>query len=172
MLQDFFMEPPKFLSGFLDMSCDFFVKRSITRYCTAQVFKIVNIFQPCAIDGDAWLLRDTVWRGTSIFLRMIVRPNTLDALVNLWMIVCRWFSWWAMRVQSSVNRTSVISLSSVFVFALSCWRSNSKPSRWYLMYTSRSRSLKANSNNWIKNRLNSPGAMTQPCFTPLEMLNF
>ena len=40
------------------------------------------------------------------------------------------------------------------------------------MYKPRSRSLKAYSSTWVKNRLNSTRVRTQPSFTPLEMLNF
>ena len=62
MLQDFCVEPPMCLTGFLDMSCNFFVEGSIPRYCAAQIFKRVIAFQLCAISGDAWLSTDTVWR--------------------------------------------------------------------------------------------------------------
>ena len=61
MSQDFCAEPPKCLIGFLGISSNFFVDISITRYCTAQVFKKVKVFQLCAINGDAQLSRDTVW---------------------------------------------------------------------------------------------------------------
>ena len=39
------------------------------------------------------------------------------------------------------------------------------------MYIPRPRSLKAYISTWVKNRLNGTEAETQPCFTPLEILN-
>ena len=71
------------------------------------------------------------------------------------MIVWRRFSWWAMRAQSSAKSALVISLYSVFVFDIRHWRSNSEPSRWYMMYIPKSRYLKACNSIWVKNRLNS-----------------
>ena len=63
--------------------------------------------------------------------------------------------WFAIEAQSSVNKASVISLSTVFVFAVRYQRSNSEPSHQFLMFIPRSRSLKAYISTWIKNRSNS-----------------
>ena len=59
-------------------------------------------------------------RRTSVFLRLFVRPNTLDALDSLLTCVWRWFSWWAVRTQSWVKSSYVISLPSVMYFAVRC----------------------------------------------------
>ena len=94
----------------------------LSRFLKESMF--FNCVMPMEIHGCQGALFRAGWGRSSIFLGLIVRPNTLDASANLLTVVCRWFSKWAIRLQSSTNNASVISLSRVFAFALRHQRSN------------------------------------------------
>lgn len=127
MLQDFGVEFAKCLTGSLLPCCNLIVKRTMGGDGAAQLLELVNVLRQCTIGGDVWL--GAGWSKTSVLPRLNVRPNILNNLENLSTIA----SSWAISAQSSANSASVISFSSVFVFAMRCHRPNSDPSSQSLM---------------------------------------
>ena len=101
----------------------------LPRYLKVSTF--FNWVPSMVMHGDYGALIGAGWRRTLVFPKLIVGQNSLVATDKLSMIVCRWFSSWAIRAQSLANSASVISFLSVFVFAARLRRSNNEPFRRY-----------------------------------------
>ena len=67
--------------------------------------------------GGLYASRTEGWYNTSVFLRLMVRPNFLAASGKRLTMCCRAYSVWARRAQSSASISSVMSFSMVFVRA-------------------------------------------------------
>ena len=108
------------------------------------------------------------WSITSVFRRMMVSPKALAASDRQLASSCRSGSFTATRAQSSAKRKSRTRASRTLVLAFRRLRSKNRPSHLLrtlipeLVLERAANSMDAN------RRLNSVGAKTQPCFTPLK----
>ena len=102
---------------------------------------------------------------------LMVRPKRLAFSASLSVLVWRSDSVCAIRTQSLAKIASWSNFSVVLAVAPSLRRLSRESCNLYLRYTPLSKSRKAYLRTRVKGRLNRTGASTQPCFTPLEMLN-
>ena len=113
------------------------------------------------------------WCNTSVFFMLMVSPKALHSLESLFMLLCMVSVESALRAQSSTNRKSQQKKSwSTLVSALSLARVNSPPP--YVLQSIAIAfvlSWKAIFSKPEIMILNSVGARTQPCLTPLLTLH-
>ena len=107
------------------------------------------------------------WNITSVFLVLMVRSKLLQAAEKLSILACISCSSLALRAQSSAKRKSVRTVSFTFIAASSLLGLNSFPPVLNVMLMPGLLSLKASVIIAESIRLNSVGARTQPCLTPL-----
>ena len=104
---------------------------------------------------------------TSIFLVLMVKPNLSQAVENPSISSCISCSLLAFNAQSSAKTRYLITVSLTLLTACRRRGLNSFPSHLYLMGMPVEESSKASISIAENNKLNSVGARTQPCFTPL-----
>lgn len=75
------------------------------------------------------------WWNTPVWLRLVVRPKSLEALEKRLSISCRWDSALASSAQSAVNKISWRRSWRIFVLTLRRRRSQREPSKQYWMQT-------------------------------------
>ena len=118
------------------------------------------------MSGSWYAFPGASWYITSVFLLLMVRPKLSQAVENPSISSYIFCSLSAFKAQSSAKR-SLITVSSTLVTACRCGGLNSFPSHLYLMGMPGVVSLKASVCIAENICLNSMGARTQPCFTPL-----
>ena len=85
--------------------------------------------------GWGALLFGARWKWTSVFPRLMVRPNSFKASENLFGMVCRSLDLCAMSAQSSANSAAWIRSVRVFDLTVSwqCWTWNHQSSSRYTL---------------------------------------
>ena len=113
------------------------------------------------------------WKITFVFVTLTVRPISLYASEKASRVFCRSASVWAAIAQSSAYCKSTMDVDFTFVLALRRRMLNSSPSVRYMIHTPLAWSTAAGASDIkaARNIANSVGAITQPCFTPVLMLN-
>lgn len=108
----------KQFTGFLDSGHDLCPVIHPQKYCCPDT--ALHTLQLYSIYGDGWLGLFCVWVActkTSVFLRLIVSPNILEASAKQLTMACKLFSVCAMNTQSSANRASRMTFPVVIVLA-------------------------------------------------------
>ena len=143
------------------------LKIKLPRYLKS--FTIFSVAPSTEVEVERTLDPGAGSNKTSVFPRLMVRPNRCEASENLFMISCRSDYLCAIRAQSLTNSAPKIILSSVLVFALRHLRSNNDPPSMFLRNTPWSRSLTAWVSKHVMKRLNRMDASIQPSFMSFEM---
>ena len=120
------------LTCLADYIVNFSVQGAITGYGAPQIFEMFDIGKCFVVNGDGGgrvCEYGAGWWSTSVFLRLIVRPKSLDASEKRSSIHCRSCSVWAISAPSSTKRTSWRRVCRLFVFAVSRRRSKREPSK-------------------------------------------
>ena len=126
---------------------------------------------PFTVKSGSWYrFPGADWYITSAFLVLMVRPKLSQTVENPSISSCIFCSLLAFSAQSSAKQRSLITVSLTLVTASRRRGLNSFLSYLYLMDMPREVSLKASVSFAENIRLNSVGARTQPCFTPLVRL--
>ena len=119
------------------------------------------------ICGSWYWFSGAGWNITSVFLVLMVSPKLLQAAEKLSISTCILCSSLALRAQSSAKRKSLRTVSFTFVTACSLLGLNNFPSVLNLMLMPGLQPQKASVSIAENIMLNSIGARTQPCLTPL-----
>lgn len=100
---------------------------SLSSYSSAEIVlpRVVHALHLDPVDDDVWLGPCCVW--STVFLTLIVSPKCCAASANLSTFIYMSTSLCAMRAQSSANSASMMTFSTVLVWAERRRRSQTEP---------------------------------------------
>ena len=125
----------------------------------------MSIFGAVAVSGCAG------WKITFVFVTLTVRSRSLCDSEKASMVFCRSAFVWGAIAQSSAYCKSRMYVPFTFALALIRRMLNSSPSVRYMIHTPLAWSTAASDIKAAINIKNSVGAIKQPCFTPVVMLD-